>query len=61
MLSFHIKFKTEPHSLVGNFAGLRTEDQWFGPRLRQYYFCGLKIVIETAFIPLTAVRCFDNG
>ena len=30
------------------------------PRLGQYSFRGLMIIIATGFIPLTAVRCFDN-
>ena len=52
----------EPHSPVGSVADLRTGGRWFDPRLGQYSFRGLMIVIATGFFfSLTAVRCFDNG
>ena len=51
-----------PHSSVSSIADLRT-GHWFDPRLSQYSFLRLMIVIATGFIPLSllAVRCFDNG
>ena len=48
----------EPHSSVGSAADSRTEGRWFDPRLDQYTFRGLMIVIHSS---LTAVRCFDKG
>ena len=51
-------FQTEPHSSVGSVADLRT-GRWFDPRLGQYSFRRLMIVIQKGFIPVTAVRCFD--
>ena len=33
--------------------GLRTGGRWFDPRLGQYSFRGLMIVIATGFIPLS--------
>ena len=38
---------TEPHSLVGSVADLRTGGCWFGPQVGQYSFQGLMIVIAT--------------
>ena len=52
---------TKPHSSVGSVADLRTGGHWFDPRLDQYSFRGLMIASVTGFIPLIAVRCFDNG
>ena len=43
----------EPHSSVGSIADLRTGGCWFDPRLGQYSFRGLMIVIATGFIPLS--------
>ena len=43
----------EPHSSVGSVADLRTGGRWFDPRLGQYSFRGLIIVIATGFIPLS--------
>ena len=43
----------EPHSSVGSVVDLRTEGRWFDPRLGQYSFRGLMIVIATGFIPLS--------
>ena len=43
----------EPHSSVGSVADLRTGGRWFDPRLGQYSFRGLMIVIATGFIPLS--------
>ena len=34
---------------------------WFDPWLGQYSFRGWMKVIATRFIPLSAVRCFNNG
>ena len=45
--------QAEPHSSVGSIADLRTDGHWFNPRLRQYSFRGLMIVIATGFIPLS--------
>ena len=42
----------EPHSSVGSVADLRRA-RWFDPRLGQYSFGGLMIVVETGFIPLS--------
>ena len=44
---------SEPHSSVGSVADLRTGGRWFNPRLDQYSFRGLMIVIATGFIPLS--------
>ena len=50
---------------IAQSVALRTWEQevaaWFAPLLGQYSFRGLMIVIAIGFIPLTAVRCFDNG
>ena len=35
-----------PHSSVGSFADLRTGGRWFDPRLGQYSFQGLMIVMR---------------
>ena len=43
----------EPHSSVGSVADLRTGGHWFDPRLDQYSFRGLMVVIATGFIPLS--------
>ena len=44
-------FWAEPHSAV--IQDLRTGGHWFDPRLGQYSFHGLMIVIATGFIPLS--------
>ena len=49
----------EPHSAVGSVADLRTGDRWFDPRLGQYSFRGLMIVIATGFIPLSSLSGFS--
>ena len=41
----------EPHSSVCSIADLRTGGCWLNPRLGQYSFQGLLIVIATGFIP----------
>ena len=41
----------EPQSSDGSIVNLRT-GRWFDPRLGQYSFQGLMIVIATGFIPL---------
>ena len=38
--------------LVGSVADMRTGERWFDPRLSQYSFQGLMIVIVTGFISL---------
>ena len=43
----------EPHSAVGSFVDLRTGGRWFDPRLGQYSFRRLMIVIAAGFIPLS--------
>ena len=43
----------EPHSSVGSVADLRTSGRWFDPRLGQYSYLGLMIVIATGFVPLS--------
>ena len=43
----------EPHSSVGSVADLRTGGRFFDPRLGQYSFRGLVIVIATGFVPLS--------
>ena len=45
--------RAEPHSLVGSVADRRPRGRWFDPRLDQYSFHGLMIVIATGFIPLS--------
>ena len=40
-------------SSVGSVADLRTGGRWFDPRLGQYSFRGLMVVIATGFIPLS--------
>ena len=46
--------RAEPHSSVGSVADLRTGGRWFNPRLGQYSFRGLMmIVIATGFISLS--------
>ena len=50
------------HSSGGSIADLKTGGCWFDPRLGQYSFQGLIIVIATGISPLiTAVFCFDIG
>ena len=44
---------SEPNSSVGSVADLRTGGRWIDPRLGQYSFPGLMIVIATGFIPLS--------
>ena len=41
------------HRSVGRVADLRAGGLWFDPRLGQYSFQGLMIVIATGFIPLS--------
>ena len=41
-----------PHSSVISVADMRTRGRWFDPRVGQYSFQGLMIVIATRFIPL---------
>ena len=43
----------EPHGSVGSVADSRTGGRWFDPRLGQYFFRGLMIVIAIGFIPLS--------
>ena len=50
----------KPHSSVGSIAYF-SRGRWFNPRLGQYSFWGLMIVIATGFIPLTTVPWFDNS
>ena len=51
-----------PSPIVQSVALQASEQEVAGstPRLGQYSFRGLMIIIATGFIPLTAVRCFDN-
>ena len=44
--------QAEPYTLVGSDADLGTGGPWLDPRLCQYSFEGLMIVIATGFIPL---------
>ena len=48
-----INFYVEFHSLVNSVADLRTGGRWFDPRIGQYSFRGLMIIIWTGFIPLS--------
>ena len=48
-----ISHNAEPHSSVGSVQDLRTRGRWFDPRLGQYSFRGLMIVIATVVIPLS--------
>ena len=41
--------RAKSHSSVGSVADLKTGDRWFNPRLGQYSFPGLMIVIATGF------------
>ena len=43
----------QPHSSVGSIEDLRTGGRLFDPRLDQYSFRELMIVIVTGFIPLS--------
>ena len=43
----------EPNRSFGSVEDLRTGGCWFKPRLAQYSFRGLMIVIKTGFIPLS--------
>ena len=43
----------EPPSSVGSIADLRTGGRRFNPKLGQYSFRGLMIVIAKGFIPLS--------
>ena len=43
----------ELHSSVGGVVDLRTGGRWFDPRLGQYSFRGLMIIIPTGFIPFS--------
>ena len=43
----------EPHSSVDSVADLSTGGRWFDPRLGQYSFRELMIVIATGLIPLS--------
>ena len=45
-------FSAKRHSSVGSVADLRTGGHFIDPRLGQYSFRGLMIVIATGFIPL---------
>ena len=45
-------YQAEFHSSVGSVADLRTGGRWFDPRLGQYSFRGLMIVIATGLISL---------
>ena len=45
--------KAKLHSSVGSVADLRTGGPWFDPRLGQYSFRGLMIVVARGFIPLS--------
>ena len=46
-------YTAQPHSSDGKVPDLRTGDCWFNPRLDQYSFRGMMIVITTGFIPLS--------
>ena len=54
-------FQAEPHSSVGRVADLTTGGRWFDPRLGQYSFQGLMIVIATGFIPLSPQSTISNS
>ena len=49
-LNFHF---AEPHSSFGRVVDLRTGGRFFDPRLCQYSFRGLMIVIVTGIIPVS--------
>ena len=56
VIKINISFETrgaKPRSSVGSVADLRTGGRWFDPRLGQYSFQRLTIVIATGFIPLS--------
>ena len=50
----------EPYSTVSSAQDLRTEGRWLDPRLGQYSFRGLMIVIATGFIPLSTLAIFST-
>ena len=47
------RYVSERHCSVGSVADMRTWGRWFDPRLGQYSFQELMIVIVTGFIPLS--------
>ena len=51
--TIHDRIIAEHHNSVGSVADLRTAGRWFDPRLGQYFFRGLMIVVATGFIPLS--------
>ena len=50
-MSLFACYKPKPHSSVGSVVDLRIGGRWFDPRLGQYCFQGLMIVIATGFSP----------
>ena len=52
-LFFLVFMFTKPYSPVGSVQDLSTGGRWFDPRLGQYSFRGLMIVIATGFIPIS--------
>ena len=61
MTSIMHNIPAEPHSSVSSVADFRTGCRWFDPRLGQYSFRGLMIVIATGLIPLSRLSIADNG
>ena len=51
---------TKDHSSVGGVADLRTGGRWFDPRLGQYSFQGLMIVMATGFIPFSPLSAVST-
>ena len=60
LTSFHC-ISADPHSSVDSVADLRTGGRRFDPRLGQYSFRGLMIVIATGFIPLSPLSVVSNN
>ena len=54
-VNYFVKMFAESHSSVGSIVDLRTGGCWFDPRLGQYSFQGLMIVIAIRFIPLSSL------
>ena len=51
--TIHETFLSGLHKTLGSVQDLRTGSRWFNPRLGQYSFRGLMIVVVTGFIPLS--------
>ena len=57
---FFIEICADAYSSVGRVADLSIGGRWFDPRLGQYSFRGLMIVIVTGFIPLSLLSVISS-